>query len=154
MNSTITLDRLDRRILEALQRDARLSMASLGRDVGLSPSAASERVKRLEESGVIKNYRAVVDPAFVGLAVQGFIRLSAGGEVCTSIGKIVEDMPEVIECHRVTGDDSAILRIATHDMASLETLIDTLAVHGKPSTALILSSPVDGRALSLFPPVK
>ncbi len=149
MKSSDELDRLDRRILDAIQKDARLSMASIGREVGLSPSAVTERVKRLEENGVIQNYRAVINPAAVGLTIQGFVRLSAGGDVCTGIGKIVEDMEEVIECHRVTGDDSAILKIATQDMASLEILIDKLAVHGKPSTALILSSPIDGRALPL-----
>src|SRR5262249_50624898 len=111
IDSKAALDGLDWRLLQALQRDARASYAELGRIVGLSPPAVAERVKRLEDAGVIQGYRAIIDPAKVGLGITAVVRMRCPGEVCARLGSVVEHIPEVIDCRRVTGEDSGILTV-------------------------------------------
>jgi Lrp/AsnC family leucine-responsive transcriptional regulator len=119
-----------------------LSFAELGRRVGLSTPAAAERVKNLEAAGVIRGYRAEIDLNKVGLPILAVIRMSAVGDVLTRITAAVRDMPEVLECHRATGADSFIMKVAVASVEHLEALIDRLTPFGSTSTSIVLSSPV------------
>ncbi|MBI5086431.1 MAG: Lrp/AsnC family transcriptional regulator [Acidobacteria bacterium] len=139
------LDPIAWKILRELRADARLSYAELGRRVGLSTPAAAERVRRLEDGGVIRGYEARLDPSSLGLPVAAFVRIRVTGSeaLARKLTKTADGMPEVLECHRVTGDESFILKVRVESAAHLERLIDRLTPFGMTSTSLILSSPVE-----------
>jgi len=141
------LDETGWRLLTELQAEARLGFSELGRRVGLSPSAVAERVRRLEAAGIITGYRAEVDPRRVGLPLSAIVQIRAAGENCGRIGGLVRPFPEVLECYRVTGDVSAIMRVAVASTEHLEALIDRLGPYGSTTTSLILSTPVPPRAV-------
>lgn len=143
------MDEMAWKILAQLQADARLSFSELGRRIGLSTPATAERVRRLEDQGVILGYRAMVDPERVGLSVGAFIRIRLAGpeSLARKLTEALERMPEVLECHRCTGDESFILKVRVESVGALEALIDKLSPFGATSTSLILSSPVDRRTL-------
>ncbi len=142
--SSTALDSTDWGIVEALQKDARLTWAELGRRVNLSPPAVAERVRRLEEQGVIKGYRAEVDLGKLGLPLQAVIRVvTKDSSDCSSHGARLRELPEVLECYRVTGADSHILRVAVRSMEHLEELLPKVApTHGDTITGMVLSTPV------------
>ncbi len=139
------LDQLSWKILAELQADARLSYAEIGRRVGLSTPAAAERVRRLEESGVITGYAAQIDASRLGLAVAAFIRIRLSGSEAQAkrLTNLAGELAEVLECHRCTGDESFILKVRVESVADLQKLIDRLTPFGMTSTSLILSSPVE-----------
>lgn len=143
-------DQMDWRILSELQADARLSYSELGRRIGLSTPAAAERVRRLEDWGVIRGYAAVVDPERVGLGVGAFIRIRLAGpeSIAKKLTAELDKMPEVLECHRCTGDESFFLKVRVASVGRLESLIDRLSQFGATSTSLILSSPVERRTIT------
>jgi Lrp/AsnC family leucine-responsive transcriptional regulator len=132
------LDPTDMSMIEILQRDGRLSVSELGRRVGLSQPAASERLKRLEERGVIAGYRAVVDPATVGLGMMAVIRLRTSHEHIRPCLKQFSEMPEIIEVLRLTGEDCFLLKVLVPTAANLETIVDSIARHGAVTTSLVL----------------
>lgn len=136
------LDPIGRRLLAALQEDARLTYGELGARVGLSPPAVAERMRRLEEAGVITGYRAQIDMAKLGVPITAFIRCNSPGP---QIGAIARAAPEVLECHRVTGSDAFILKVVVASVAHLETLIDRFLPYGQSTTSIVLSSPVPER---------
>jgi len=144
------MDQIDWRILGELQTDARLSYSELGRRIGLSTPAAAERVRRLEDWGVIRGYAAVIDPERVGLSVGAFIRIRLAGpeSLAKKLTAELDKMPEVLECHRCTGDESFILKVRVESVGRLESLIDRLSQFGATSTSLILSSPADRRTIT------
>ena len=111
------IDEIDRNILGELQEDARTSFAELGRRVGLTTPAVIERVRKLEDAGIIKGYRAEIDTSKVGLPITAFIRMSITGVDYSRIIEVVQGSKEVLECHRGTGGDSFIMKIA---VASVE----------------------------------
>jgi Lrp/AsnC family leucine-responsive transcriptional regulator len=139
------LDHLSLKILGELQRDARLSWAELGRRVGLSTPAVAERVRRLEENGVIQGYEARINPKALGKEVTAFVRMRLSGAetLARRLTKLASELEEVLECHRCTGDESFILKVRVESVAHLEKLIDRLTPYGMTSTALVLSSPVE-----------
>lgn len=136
------MDAVDWQILTELQRDARLSMNELSRRILLSAPAVAERVRRLQESGIISGFTALVDPIAVGRAVQAFVQLDCYGPRCILRDPEVATWPEVLEVHRVTGAACSMLRVAVPDMAAFEELIDRLASYGKPTSAMVLASPL------------
>lgn len=144
------MDQMDWRIVSELQADARLSYSELGRRIGLSTPAAAERVRRLEDWGVIRGYSATVDPERVGLAVGAFIRIRLAGpeSLAKKLTAELDKTPEVLECHRCTGDESFILKVRVATVGRLESLIDRLSQFGATSTSLILSSPVERRTIT------
>jgi Lrp/AsnC family transcriptional regulator, leucine-responsive regulatory protein len=146
-----TLDDVGWRILAALQEDARLSFSALGRRVGLSPPAAAERVRRLEDAGIITGYRVELDLEKLGFPMTAVIRVSAPEEKFRQLKAAVQDLAEVLECHHVTGADSLVLRVAAVSVAHLERVIEALGRHGTPTTAIVLSSPVPRRAIHALP---
>jgi Lrp/AsnC family transcriptional regulator, leucine-responsive regulatory protein len=138
------LDDTDWKLLEALQEDARLSYAELGRRLALSPPAVTERVRRLETLGVVTGYRAMIDPERVGLGIQATIRLViSSSRECLTIGDRLRDVPEVLECYRVTGADSHVLRVACRSIRHLDEVIARIMPEsGETVTSVVLSTPV------------
>lgn len=139
------MDATDRALLAHLQDDARLSYSELSRRVHLSPPAVAERVRRLEETGVITGYHAHVDPAKAGWAVLAMIRLSCYGPRCVLRDPAVAGWPEVREIHRVTGDACSLLKVTAPTMDAFEAVIDRLAPYGRPSSTMVLSTPLEWR---------
>ncbi|GII60675.1 AsnC family transcriptional regulator [Sphaerisporangium krabiense] len=142
------MDAMDWALLAELQADARLSYSELSRRVHLSAPAVAERVRRLEESGVIAGYHARVDLARAGRKVGALIRMSCYGVRCVLRDPQALAWPEIVEVHRVTGDTCCLLRVATASMPAFEELIDRLAPYGQPSSMMMLSSPLPWRALT------
>ena len=134
------VDATDIAILEALQNDGRMPVSELGRKVGLSQPATSERVKRLEERGVIIGYAARIDPAAVGLAMTAVIRLRTTHEHIQACLKQFAKMPHVSEVLRVTGEDCFVLKVFVPSPQDLESIVDTIARYGTVTTSLVLRS--------------
>ncbi len=139
------LDDIGWHLLEELQEDARLSYAELGRRVGLSTPAVMERIRKMEEAGIITGYRAEVNPEKVGFQVTAFIRIELKHEVLPRLGSLFKEIPEIIECHRVTGNDSLILKLHVTSIAHLETVIQRITPYGMPATSIVLASPIPRR---------
>jgi Lrp/AsnC family leucine-responsive transcriptional regulator len=143
-----TLDETNWRILEDLQKNGRLSFAELGRRVGLTLPAVAERVRKMEDAGIIAGFRAEIDPARIGLPIAAFIRISVVGDVLARVARTVREMPEVLECHRGTGADSFTMKVAVESVEHLEKLIDKLAPFGATSTSIVLSTLVRRRVFA------
>ncbi len=139
-------------LLQAIQQDGRLSLTELAARVGLSVPATSERLKRLEEAGVIRGYRALVDPAAVGYGVQALIGMTTPQPGKQKLLAKLREMPEVVECVHVTGQDSYMLRVVTRDIAHLEALVGAINHFGETRTSIVMSTPIPLRPLS--PPPK
>ncbi len=134
------LDETNWKIIAELQQNGRISFAELGRRVGLTLPAVAERVRKMEDAGVITGYRAEIDPAKIGLPIAAFIRISVAGDVLARITRTVREMPEVLECHRGTGADSFTLKVAVESIEHREKLIDKLTPIGTTSTSIVLST--------------
>lgn len=142
------LDQIGWKLLHELQLNGRLSYAELGRRVGLTTPAVVERVRRMEEAGIILGYHADVDPMKIGMPITAFIRMSVVGDVFAKITNVVKNLPEIVECHRGTGADSFIMKVNVRSVEHLESLIDKLTPWGTTSTSIVLSSPVERREIS------
>jgi Lrp/AsnC family transcriptional regulator, leucine-responsive regulatory protein len=140
-----TLDEIDRRLVTALQADARLSYRALGRQIGLSQPAVADRVRRLEESGVLTGYRAGVDRGRAGLPVTAFLRVTCTGDKFRAVHRLAEDLPAVLECHHVTGEACFVVKVAAADLAGLERTIDRFREHGETVSSVVLSSIVEDK---------
>ena len=138
-------DAIDRRLLQELQHDARLSLAELGRRVGLTAPAVGERLARLEEAGVIRGYHADVDPRALGFGLSVILRIRPAARMIPKVAELARDTPEVTECHRVTGEDCFVMRLNVRDVGHLEELIDRFVLYGQTTTSIVQSSPVPGR---------
>jgi Lrp/AsnC family transcriptional regulator, leucine-responsive regulatory protein len=141
------LDATNLRLLEELQADARLSLAELGRRVSLSSPAVAERLRRLEDEGVITGYRAMVDPRALGFTLGVLIRSRPAPRQLAAVAQLARDTPEIVECHRVTGDDCYVMTAWVRDVTHLEEVIDAFAAYGQTTTSIMQSSPVPRRAL-------
>lgn len=133
------LDSLDRGILEALKKNARTTNADIGREVGLSAPAVAERIRKMEESGVIRQYTALLDFDKIGLSIQAYITFKATAIKHREMTQLFESLPEVLEWHAITGNTCAILKVAVPTGKDLESLLEKLAEHGETMTSLILS---------------
>lgn len=135
-------DALNMKILRELQQEPRLTMAELGRRVGLSSPAVTERVRRLEECGVIRGYRLDLDPSALGLPVTAYVRIRPNPGQVPKIAELARGIAEVAECHRVTGEDCFILKVYLPGLDQLDRILDRFLAHGTTTTSLIQSSPV------------
>jgi Lrp/AsnC family leucine-responsive transcriptional regulator len=142
------LDATNLRLLEELQAEARLSLAELGRRVSLSSPAVAERLRRLEEEGVITGYRAEVDPRALGYTLGVLIRSRPAPRQLAAVAQLARDTPEIVECHRVTGDDCYVMTAWVRDVTHLEQVIDAFAAYGQTTTSILQSSPVPRRAVA------
>jgi Lrp/AsnC family leucine-responsive transcriptional regulator len=145
MDSTALLDPYGRKLLDELQANARLSLAELGRRIGLSPTATAERLKQMEETGILGGYTIDIDREALGLEVMAFIRMSCPGQHYHRFIDYVQTLEEVRECHHLTGGDDFLLKVTTTSMGDLEALIEALLPYGNPVTSLVLSTPVERR---------
>lgn len=143
----IELDAIAWKILESLQQNARLSFAEIGRKVGLSTPAAAERVRRLEEAGVITGYHASVNTAKLGIPIRVLVRLTIHGGDLQVVRAVtaIKELSEVSRCHRITGAESFVIEADVVSIRHLEALIDRLSALGATSTSTVLSSPVERR---------
>lgn len=132
-------------LLEELQENGRASYRELGGTVGLTPPAVAERMRKLERAGVIKGYRALIDYEAIGLPIRAIIRLRTRGEFEGRVGEVVADIPEVLECHRVTGSESHVLTAALRSTSHLEDLLDQLRPYSETITNIVTSSQVENR---------
>jgi Lrp/AsnC family leucine-responsive transcriptional regulator len=139
------LDAPNRRILEILSVDARISTSELSRQVGMSAPAVRERVIRLEEAGVIRGYRADIDPAALGLPVAAWVRVRPGPGQLPKVADLAQRSPQVTECHRVTGDDCFLLKVHGPSIEGLEALLDAFLMFGQTTTAVVVATPVEPR---------
>ena len=140
-----TIDTISKLILEELQRDGRLSYRELGERVGLSPPAVTERVRRLERDGVITGYQATVDPGALGYPMLAIVRVHSAGPKAAAVDELAEAMDEVVECHRVTGSESHVLRVRIRDVAHLGDLVERFWDYGDTITNIVTSTPVRHR---------
>jgi len=143
------VDDTNRSLLAELQADARLSLAELGRRVGLSSPAVAERLQRLEQAGVIRGYRVEVDPAALGYSLSAVIRIRPAPRQLPKVAELARGTPEVVECHRITGEDCFIMRAHLRDVQHLEEVIDQFVVFGQTTTSIVQSSPVPSRGVAL-----
>ena len=139
------LDGLDVRILEALVANARISTAELARSVGMSSPSVAERIKRLEEAGVITGYRATISPAAIGLPISVWLRVRPVPGALERVAEIIRSIPEIVECDRVTGEDCFLARAHLRSVADMERVIDLIIPYAMTNTSIIQSSPVERR---------
>jgi Lrp/AsnC family leucine-responsive transcriptional regulator len=143
----VGLDDVDLRLLAVLQRDGRAGYAELGRAVGLSASATAERVRRLEESGVITGYTCEVDPEKLGLPIAALVRLRYPNANYRPFHSLVETTPEIVEAHHVTGDDCFVLTVRARSMRHLEEVTGRIGGLGGVTTSVVYSTPLHRRPL-------
>lgn len=143
------LDATNRRLLAELQEDARLTIAELGRRIGLSSPAVAERLQRLEQRDVIRGYRAEINPRALGLSLTAIIRVRPAPGQLKNVAELAQQTPEVVECHRVTGEDCYFMTAHIRDVEHLEGLIDRFVVLGQTTTSIMQSSPVQSRGINL-----
>ena len=141
------MDQVDRDLLKALQLDARLTRKELGERVGLSPSAAADRLRRLEDSGAILGYRAELNPKALGFEMTAIVRVRPGLGQLKKIADVASDTAEVIECHRITGEDCYVMKIVFRSIDELEALIDRFTPFGQTTTSIVNATPVPARGL-------
>jgi Lrp/AsnC family transcriptional regulator, leucine-responsive regulatory protein len=143
------LDETNLRLLNMLQKEPRATMAELARRVGMSAPAVSERVQRLEEGGVIAGYRLDIDPRALGLPLAAYVRIRPGPRQLQKIAELAIDTPEVVECHRITGEDCFLLKVHVEAVEALEGVLDRFLPFGQTTTSIVQSSPVPRRPLPL-----
>jgi Lrp/AsnC family leucine-responsive transcriptional regulator len=149
---TIDLDEVDRRLLAEIQLDPRQTMAALARRVAMSSPAVTERVQRLERSGVIRGYRADIDPAALGLPVAAWVRVQPGPGQLVRIIELVAGLDTVTECHRITGEDCLLVKVHAATIESLTETLDKILLYGQTVTSVVHSSPVPPRPLPIPDP--
>ena len=147
-NGTL-LDATDLRLLAELQASARLSLAELGRRVGLSSPAVAERVQRLEQEQVILGYHAELDPRALGLSLSAVIRARPAPGQLHKLGELAQRIPEVVDCRRITGEDCYIITVHVRSVEHLEEVIDQFATHGQTTSSILQSAPVRNRSIAL-----
>ena len=147
------LDEVNQRLLAELTANPRLPMTELGRRVGMSSPAVTERVRRLEESGVIRGYRLEVDPAALGLPLTAYVRVRPNAGQLPRVAALAREVPEVVECHRITGEDCFIMKVHLPAMDQLDRILDRFLLFGMTTTSIVQSSPVPLRSLPLPEPM-
>lgn len=146
---TVTIDTISKRILEELALDGRVSFKELGERVGLSSPAVTERVRRLERDGVITGYRATIDPRAFGFGLLVVVRVHSVGPRAAEIDDLAVAMPEVVECHRVTGSESHVMRVRVRDMEHLNQVVEQFWAFGDTITSVVTTTPVAVRPVPM-----
>lgn len=142
----LSADHKNIEIVRLLQKNPRISIAELARKIGMSNPAAKERVLRLEKSGLIAGYRLELDPKAFGHDITAFVRIRPLPGHLPKISALAKRIPEVVECHRITGEDCFILKVHLPEIASLDRVLDRFLVHGQTTTSIVQSSPVPPRS--------
>jgi Lrp/AsnC family leucine-responsive transcriptional regulator len=142
-------DRRNLALLSLLRENPRLGISELARRVGMSAPAMRERVQRLEEAGIIRGYRLELDPAALGYPVSAYVRVRPAPGQLPKIAELARSLAEVVECHRVTGEDCFVLRVYLPSIDALDGVLDRFLAHGQTTTSIIQSTPVPLRGLPL-----
>ena len=143
------LDAVNLRLLEELGNDPRIPMSTLARRVGMSAPAVTERVRRLEDAGVITGYRTELAPEALGLPLTAYVRIRPTPGQLSRIAELARQTSQVVECHRITGEDCFLLKVHVATTEELETVLDQFLTHGQTTTSIVQSSPVPPRPLPL-----
>ncbi len=143
------LDEVNLRLLCELSANPRLTMSALARRIGLSAPAVTERVQRLERSGVIAGYRLDLDPAALGLPVTAFARIRPSPGQLPKVAEVAARLPQISECHRITGEDCFIVKVHAAAVDELEATLDQFLLYGTTTTSIVVSTPVPPRPLPL-----
>ena len=136
------LDDVNVRLLKELQQEPRLTMSELGRRVAMSAPAVTERVRRMEEAGIILGYRLDINPVPLGLPITVYVRVRPNPGQLPRVAELAEQIPEVVECHRITGEDCFILKAYIPAMDQLDRILDRFLLYGSTTTSIVQSSPV------------
>ncbi|MCA1490269.1 Lrp/AsnC family transcriptional regulator [Sinorhizobium alkalisoli] len=145
------LDDLDRRILEILAENARVSLKELAQDAGLSSPSAAERLRKLEERGVINGFTVNVNPSRLGYPLQAVVRVRPMPGMLHIVERLIQETPEIVECDKITGDDCFIAKLFVRDMRDLDTILDRIAEKAQTNTSIVKSTPVKRRLPPLVP---
>jgi len=145
----VLLDDTNVRLLGELHANPRITMSALGRRVGMSPPAVTERVQRLEQAGVILGYRLEVDPAALGLPVTAFVRIRPAPGQLPKIAELARRLGQVSECHRITGEDCFLVKVHAASVPDLEELLDQFLTYGQTISSIVVATPVPPRPLPL-----
>ncbi len=148
-SSDSLLDERNLQLLELLRGDPRMSVSEMARRVGMSAPAVRERIQRLEESGVISGYRVDIDPRALGYAIAAFVRIKPMPGQLPNIVELAQRLPQVSECHRVTGEDCFLVKIHLESLDTLDRILDQFLAFGNTATMLVQSTPVAPRGLPL-----
>jgi Lrp/AsnC family transcriptional regulator, leucine-responsive regulatory protein len=140
--SSELLDEVNIQLLRELQRDPRVTMAELGRRVGMSSPAVTERVRRMEETGIISGYAVIINPVPLGLPIAAYIRIRPHAGQLPQIIELARSIPEIVECHRITGEDCFLMKAHLPAMDQLDRILDAFLIFGQTTTSIIQSSPV------------
>jgi Lrp/AsnC family leucine-responsive transcriptional regulator len=143
------LDEINLRLLEELQANARLSLAELGRRVGLSSPAVAERLARLEQEDVILGYHARLNPRALGFSLSAVVRIRPAPRQLHKVAELAQRTPEIVDCRRITGEDCYIMTAHVRSVEHLEEVIDRFAVYGQTTTSIVQSAPVPARGVAL-----
>jgi Lrp/AsnC family leucine-responsive transcriptional regulator len=143
------VDDTNRALLRELQADARLSLAELGRRVALSSPAVAERIQRLQDAGVIRGYHVDLDPEALGHPLSAIIRIRPAPRQIPKVADLARRTPEVVECHRITGEDCFLMKVHLRSVTHLEEVIDQFTPYGQTTTSIMQSSPVPPRGIDL-----
>ncbi len=141
------LDAVNRRLLTELHADPRVSMSALARRVGMSGPAVAERIQRMQRDKIIVGFRMEVDPAALGLPVAAYVRVRPTAGQLPRVAALAAELPQVTECHRITGEDCFLIKIHARAIEDLEQTLDRFLVHGQTISSIVVSSPVPPRAL-------
>jgi Lrp/AsnC family transcriptional regulator, leucine-responsive regulatory protein len=139
------LDAVDVQLLRRLESDGRSSIADLARGLGMAPPSVAERLKRLAEAGVIRRFTVEIDPAALGYALAAYIRIRPTAGQIATVAKLLRELPEIVECDRITGNDCFVARAHVRSVEALERLIDRIVPFAQTNTSIIQSSPVGRR---------
>lgn len=143
------LDAVNLRLLTHLHDDPRVSMSELARRVGMSAPAVTERVQRMARAGIITGYQLQVDPAALGLPVTAFARIRPATGQLPNIAELAQTLPQVTECHRITGEDCFLVKVHAPTVEQLEETLDRFLLYGQTVTSIVVSTPVPPRPLPL-----
>ena len=143
------LDERNLQLLALLRDDPRMSVSEMARQVGMSAPAVRERLQRLEESGVIAGYRVDIDPRALGYAIAAFVRIKPMPGQLPNIVELAQRLPQVSECHRVTGEDCFLVKVHLESLDTLDRILDQFLIYGNTATMLVQSTPVPSRGLPL-----
>jgi Lrp/AsnC family leucine-responsive transcriptional regulator len=143
------LDEVNLRLLAELIADPRLPMSALGRRVGMSAPAVTERVRRMRETGILAGYHVDIDPASLGLPVAAYVRIRPGPGQLPKLTHHAAGHPQVSECHRITGEDCLLIKVHAPTIEQLEEVLDSFLLYGQTTTSIVVSSPVPPRQLPL-----
>jgi Lrp/AsnC family leucine-responsive transcriptional regulator len=148
-NRRLLADRKNLELLRLLQKRPRAPISELARRIGMSSPAVKERVLRLQESGILEGYRLELNPKELGYQVMAFVRIRPLPGHVNKIIELIQSIPQVTECHRITGEDCLILTMYVKEISNLNRVLDRLLAHGQTTTSIVQSSPVPLRSLPI-----